>query len=368
MLTSVRFLAALEVVLMHTMFELGGDAVRAVPAPISQLLTSGVLAVSFFFVLSGFILTYTYCDDEGDLRTAPAKFWRARFARIYPLYFLGFLMDAPRVVSLFLGSVASAWTAVVKIAGAGAAYLTLTQAWHPRVTKTWNTPGWTLSVEAFYYATFPLLLLVTKRWKLSSICWAAVALWGVPILLYASKFEAAMNPSARTFWRSFPPLRLGEFVLGVAAGRLFLTKRFAPQLKGLGLVGAIAVALVLLLAVGANSLPAYLLRYTLGAPLFALAILALASGALPTPSWLGSSGLVLLGRASYAVYILHLPFMAWFVKLAHLTPWGRPSLPLLFTYLIALHLACIGLFLLFEDPIRHLLTRARSASDLNPPA
>jgi peptidoglycan/LPS O-acetylase OafA/YrhL len=86
-LTSVRFFAALEVVLMHTLYELGGEQARALPAAVIALLTRGGLAVSFFFVLSGFILAYTYCDGQNELKTTPGKFWRARFARIYPLYF-----------------------------------------------------------------------------------------------------------------------------------------------------------------------------------------------------------------------------------------------------------------------------------------
>src|SRR6187431_2133619 len=192
-LTSVRAFAALEVVLLHTLFELGGNEARAIPATIAQLLTRGDFAVSFFFVLSGFILAYTYCDDKNELKTTPWTFWRARFARIYPLYFLGFLMDGPRVIPLFVGSAASLAGAVAKIGVAGLAYLTLLQAWHPRVTYTWNTPGWTLSVEAFFYAVFPLLLRVTKGWKLRNFCWVTVASWTLPILAHAILFEAQMS-------------------------------------------------------------------------------------------------------------------------------------------------------------------------------
>src|SRR6187431_702382 len=247
-LTSVRAFAALEVVLLHTLFELGGKEARAIPATIVQLLTRGDLAVSFFFVLSGFILAYTYCDDENELKTTPWKFWRARFARIYPLYFLGFLLDGPRVIALFVGSVASLASAAVKIGVAGLAYVTLLQAWHPRVTNTWNTPGWTLSVEAFFYAVFPVLLRVTKSWKLRSFCWVAAASWALPILLHTILFEDRMSVGAHTFWRSFPPLRLPEFVLGVAAGRLFLSRRLESHRKGLGSIGALALGLVFALA------------------------------------------------------------------------------------------------------------------------
>ena len=112
-LTSIRAFAALEVVLLHTLFELGGKPAQALPGVVTGLLTKGGMAVSFFFVLSGFILAYTYCDADSGLRGTRVKFWRARFARIYPLYFLAFLVDAPRVISFFLGSATSLLNALV---------------------------------------------------------------------------------------------------------------------------------------------------------------------------------------------------------------------------------------------------------------
>jgi peptidoglycan/LPS O-acetylase OafA/YrhL len=359
-LTSVRAFAALEVVLQHTLFELGGEGVRPIPAAMVDLLIRGGLAVSFFFVLSGFILAYTYCDGENELKTTPSKFWRARFARIYPLYFLGFLMDGPRVIALFVSSVASLPVAVAKSGVAALAYLTLLQSWHPRVTNTWNTPGWTLSVEAFFYAAFPILLRVTKSWRLRWFCLIALATWALPMLAYAILFEGQMSVGAHTFWRSFPLLRLPEFVLGVAAGRLFLSKHLEPYRKGLGSIGALALGLVLALALATRFLPGAVFESSLGAPLFAVAIVALASGAIPTPSWLNGPVLVLLGRASYAVYILHQPFKHLFLTLAHLAHFEAPTAGLLLAYLLSLQLFCIGLFLWFEDPMRRLITKSRS--------
>lgn len=359
-LTSVRFFAALEVVLLHTLYELGGEEARAIPLPIMRLFTRGELAVSFFFVLSGFILAYTYCDRTNDLKTTPKTFWRARFARIYPLYFLGFVMDLPRVSALFLGSVASLSAAVIKIGVAALAYLLLVQSWHPRVTNTWNTPGWTLSVEAFFYALFPLLLRLTRNWTLRRLCLVALAIWALPLILDAIVFRDASSPVALTFSRSFPPLRLPEFFLGVAAGRVFLTKRFAPHRTALRIAGALALGLIVAIALTVHLLPVAL-ESTLSAPLFALAIIALASDAIPTPRWLNGSGFVLLGRASYAVYILHQPFKQLFLMFAAFAGLGSPGPTQLLCYLVSLQLFCIALFLWFEDPARRLITRSRAS-------
>jgi peptidoglycan/LPS O-acetylase OafA/YrhL len=363
-LTSVRALAALEVVLLHTLFELGGPSVRALPLILREGLTSGGLAVSFFFVLSGFILTYTYSNRDGGLKGTPQKFWRARVARIYPLYFLAFAMDAPRAISFFLGSAASLASALAKIGIAGLAYLTLLQSWHPRVTNSWNTPGWSLSTEAFFYAVFPALVAVTKPWRFQRLFGAAIALWAVPIIAYTILFYShtvdLTSAGAKTFWRSFPPLRLSEFVFGVAAGRLFLSGRLEPHLKWLRLFGFVACASILALPVCTLVLPEAVVNNTLDAPLFAVAILAAASGAIPTPGWLSAPPLVLLGRASYAVYIIHQPFKLIFLKLARLVGLESPSPALLLSYLVSLELSCIALFLWFEDPVRRLITKAPS--------
>ena len=83
-LTSVRFIAALSVVLMHF------SEYLALPQPWAQVLGAGGIGVTFFFVLSGFVLTYNYRDTfESGVRFHEFRdFFLARLFRIYPAYFL----------------------------------------------------------------------------------------------------------------------------------------------------------------------------------------------------------------------------------------------------------------------------------------
>lgn len=362
-LTSLRCLAALEVVLLHTLFELGGKPAQGLPSFVVSLLTRGGAAVSFFFVLSGFILAYTYADEHG-MKGTPRKFWRARFARIYPLYALGFVLDAPRVVVFFLKT-ATLKVALVKVSVAGLAYLSLLQSWHPRVTNTWNTPGWSLSTEAFFYAVFPVLLVWTLRWPFRRLFGVVIAGCALPMLGYFVLIQWRLvdsdAPSFLTFWHSFPPLRLPEFALGVATGRLLLTGRLADRETLLRWLGAAALLFILALSARPSALPGAVETGVQG-PLFAIVILALASGALPAPKWLNSPTLVLLGRASYAVYILHQPLKTIFLAGARWARLDAPTPALLIAYLAFIELSCVGLFLYFEDPVRRYLTRSQQSS------
>jgi peptidoglycan/LPS O-acetylase OafA/YrhL len=353
-LTSLRSMAAIEVVLMHTLFELGGQSAETLPTVVVELLTRGATAVTFFFVLSGFILAYTYADDSG-MKGTPRKFWRARFARIYPLYLLGFLIDVPRVAALFLTTTPSLKVAVGKLSVAGVAYLALIQSWHPRVSNTFNTPGWSLSTEAFFYAVFPALLMLTRSWSFRRILGIVVATWALPILAYELFTHLRLvdleSNGFQTFWRSFPPLHLPEFALGVATGRLFVAGQVRGKEHLVRWSGVAAFVFILLLS-GYPELVPGALQTSLLAPPFAVAILAVGSGALPTFGWLDGAALVLLGRASYAVYILHQPLKTVFLMVVRCLGLDAPSPSLLIAYLIFVELCGVALFLYFEDPLR----------------
>ncbi len=78
-LTSLSCLAALEVVLLHTLFELGGKPTQGLPSFVVSLGTRGGAAVSFFFVLS-WSSSRTSGRQARHARGRRASFWRARFA------------------------------------------------------------------------------------------------------------------------------------------------------------------------------------------------------------------------------------------------------------------------------------------------
>jgi len=300
-LTSLRFFAALYVVIYHLW---RWDAWHP-PRVVERAIAAGPVAVTFFFVLSGFVLTWRYADGT-RLRTTTREFWRARVARVYPIYVLGLVVSAPVVLALWRRAGAEPSAFVHELIG-GASALLMVQSFHPDFALAWNPPAWSLSVEAFFYLLFPVLaprLLAVKRplavgvalWLLSllpSIAYLAIGPDGLDVVDHRS--HAPWIDALKYH----PLARLPELAIGVLVGRAYLEGRRLPPAAGWA---ALAASLV----VGASGLVPYaLLHNGLLAGLFAIVLLALA----PSTGVLAARPLRRLGEASYALYILHVPVL-----------------------------------------------------------
>jgi peptidoglycan/LPS O-acetylase OafA/YrhL len=150
-LTGARFLAAYWVLLYHFTVEFRFDPLpgkpttsHAVPTLLAPILLQGHLGVDFFFLLSGFILAYTYLGADGEPRGGKRAFWVARIARIYPVYLLGLILAIPDLLASIPNILG--WQFLT---AATAIHLLLLHAWIP-VGTAWNQPSWSLSVEACF--------------------------------------------------------------------------------------------------------------------------------------------------------------------------------------------------------------------------
>jgi peptidoglycan/LPS O-acetylase OafA/YrhL len=289
-LTTLRFIAAIYVVLFHR----GIEDLFSKTSYLNHFFHSGYTGVTLFFVLSGFILAYNY-----PVVTERRRFWVSRFARVYPVYLLAFLLALPTVVLLILKTHESRlWVGVPES-------LLLVQAWDPQTSFLINGPSWTLSVEAFFYAAFPFLLPIITRASRRAIA-AFVAI----NLLVALIPTFATDPGWRTWWTTvflgaLPILRIGPFVVGMAAGVRYRTKGPASSLVLWG--GVIATILVLTV-----NPPLYL--YAVKDVVLTLTFSALVYGLANARSIaLTHPFALLLGEISYGVYILQLP-MNWLMR------------------------------------------------------
>lgn len=323
-LTSLRFVAALAVVILHYR-----DLLGPMPAWLLQAIVGGQYGVTFFFVLSGFILSYRYRDWFASGVTDTRFWWfqRFRLARIYPVYVLGLLLDTPA----HLLERAQAGQLVAEGPTYWASWLLNLvglQAWVPAVPYAmyWNTPAWSVAAEFFFYATFPWVCVALARHGRSPARLVVALLVSVlaGTLLYAACIHT-MNyvwpVSGQTQYLVTvynPLLRYSEFLAGCLAGHWFLLarERGTPMLPTVG--GRNTVVAVCLLAVAARVMsPAYTgpsagwwlldvsLKYSAFILPFTGLILAVASGRTWLSPLMDRPWMVLLGEASYALYIIH---------------------------------------------------------------
>lgn len=362
-LTGLRFVAAFHVVIFHCAAWTAWTA----PDVVKNVAGAGFVSVSLFFVLSGFILAYTYARPTGfDVR--PLEFYAARFARIYPVYALGLLMAAPFFVSAHMQEGGAGFGRLVV---EGLAVLFLVQSWAPDLAFAWNPPAWSLSAEAAFYVLFPfaapkLFALSRRGAVVATVVLCAIAI-GAPLAYVGLRPDglAHVDHASSATWLhvlKFDPLvRAPEFLLGVLAGRFFVEGvRPSPRAASRGAAACIALVLVVLAA--GEAVPFPLVHNGLLAPVYATLVVCLAVGGGPIASFLSRPTLQTLGESSYALYILHLPLYVLSAALAKRVV-GGPVLeqPWFVVAFLALSVVVsIAAFRRVEDPMR---TRVRAALD-----
>lgn len=308
-LTSLRFIAAAMIVLGHADSIFGSFGV-ANAAPLGQ-------GVSFFFVLSGFILTWNYpvLVDWSDRK----KFWLARFARIWPLHLVTCLLWIALIFNFDRASYFPRVEGLAKLA----LNLTLLQVWVPLHdwALSFNGVAWSISTEFFFYAMFPLLIaLWHKRWHQVILVQAAI------ILIVIGFATAYSLPSQDDYPKVgllgliyFNPLvRIFEFSIGISVA--LLVRKIASSrleltvLQWLVLELAILMVVVISMLVAANSSG---IQQTLGSPaayyftkeglwlIWALLIGVFALSHGPLTHLLSMRFAVFLGEISFALYLCH---------------------------------------------------------------
>ena len=202
--------------------------------------------MSIFFVLSGFIITYTYYDFFRKNPSAKAswKFFIARFARLYPLY----LFTTVSMILLLNQGVPTNYFAT---GFEFISFITLTQSWF-NFQHVINASAWSISTECFFYLMFVLCMIGLSSCKMATATAAqikrrAVAftiiflmlLYGIFIFRdqitdFLTPYIAHRNNSLVWSWISYfsPPIRLGEFIIGALAARLYMVSAETSQPKG----------------------------------------------------------------------------------------------------------------------------------------
>ncbi|WP_245301783.1 acyltransferase [Bradyrhizobium sp. LTSP885] len=276
-----RFVAALGVFIFH---------LKNIDQGISPAWNGSYgLFVDMFFILSGFVISYSYPATSTGIR-AYGRFMVRRIARIYPLHLLTLLAFAGLVAFGIAGPTAHSGLADFLY------NLFLVQAWGVTDHLSFNTPAWSISAELFCYLLFPLLMLLAASVRpivLAIIVAAAygilahawLPIWAERSQMYGANFDYGML-------RALP-----SFLNGILLTVLF--KLSGPYRSKPVAIAGIALFLLSVLILNVFAKP------DLAIILFSLAILFTAVGESAFKRFPGSAWLGRLGNTSYAIYMLH---------------------------------------------------------------
>lgn len=195
-LTSLRFFFALFVFLSHLMI-LSHDQLTA--GVFKNVFSEGFLGVSFFFILSGFILSLTYKTKLLERNVTLKQFFVARFARIYPVHIVTMLIAVPLH-----------WAILKEVLPY---HLLLIQSFVPsqNIYFSLNAPSWSISNEMFFYALFPFLIFFF--FKLPSY---TKIIMSILMTLTVIIINIVLDDSLQHYWLYISPLtRIFDFIVGI---------------------------------------------------------------------------------------------------------------------------------------------------------
>ena len=304
-LTGLRTLLALTILMFH-FTPAGLTWARHPSITLYPLVDIGYVFVSFFFLISGFILSYNYAHREGGVRKA--DFWMARFSRLYPVYLLTMLISLPMLML--------EWHARPHGQFWAGAVLTplLMQGFFPHLATFWNTVSWTLSCEVVLYIAFPWLLKVRwpqSPWKLAAMVLGFWILGLLPHTAYwltnPDHLQGTATRYSEGVWldvlKYTPVAYLCTFLAGLTLGRLHDAAKLEVRGRLWAGIAGFLLAWVAVYHI-ASKVPYILIHGGLFTPVWSLVILGLA-GVSPLARIFSVRPLVAVGTSTYALYLLH---------------------------------------------------------------
>ncbi|MFT3738843.1 MAG: acyltransferase [Breznakibacter sp.] len=334
-LTFTRFIAAMSIVVFH----FGDIYIPFNYSCLSPLVKHANLGVGYFFVLSGFVMVLAYGKKS---HVSYRSYLRNRAVRILPLYYLAMLLMLLYLfIRLKILKIPHTYTPNVIDSLLNALMI---QAWIPEKATTLNTAAWSLSVEALFYLSFPLIINQSKHIKTIYL-----SLLALSIFIISQTFTQLLVGFHHKHWFLYHPLlHLNSFFIGITAGIYYIrhtNNTGSPQIIKLTII---AFAILTLIYCPIKGL---IYHNGLLSILFALFILFLATDRSKLSNLFKRPFFIHLGEISYGIYILQFPIFYFFT--AGLSFLGlKINQPLFYIYLLLLIVFSDLSYRFVENPLR----------------
>ena len=344
----MRGVAALFVVMEHYSQQFGPARLFV---SVTRVFEQSYLWVDFFFILSGFVLAYTYGAAFHDAvgREGYLRFMGKRIARVWPLHILVLIAFIPTEAAKLLVHNTADPAFVRNNLTTFTTNALLIQSWWLHDLPSWNEPSWSISAELASYLCFPFLALSVARLRRVPALLAVIGACVIGLLLL-ERYEGAgrldmhiQGGVARCFL---------EFVIGIVLAR-FHADDTARALFSRGVVvwASLGVALAVLHAEGPDIIAVIAM---------AVLIYALSANTGRTAAIIGARPMYFLGEISYSIYMVHALVMRLWIGCFQLLFHGHLADALVLPALAANYAAVILLSTLtyrfIEKPGRGALT------------
>lgn len=335
-ITFTRFVAAMAIVISHFNKDLFLYKIRF----IADIFLRANVGVSYFFILSGFIMIIAYHRKE---KIGYRDFYRNRVARIYPLYVVGLLLYF--VTRYYDFSFYKTFL-----------YLSGVQSWIPGKALILNFPGWSISVEFLFYLLFPWLYNYLYSKGNKSIWVIAVLIWiGTQVFsnLYTNSLSyKGPHTDSHEFIHYFPLWHINEFLIGNLAGLFFVRNRREKN-HDLAIALLFIGILLSLIFIPLN------FHNGLMAVFFVPVIYLISCNNGVISKVFSLKPLEFLGEISYAIYIIHIPVL--YIVRSFLWDYFQVSESnvIFWIYILVLMFVSAVFYQFVEKPMRDYLKKIR---------
>jgi peptidoglycan/LPS O-acetylase OafA/YrhL len=312
--------------------------------------------VTIFFVLSGFLIYYRYSESVTLKKDFLINYFKNRFARIYPVYFL--IVGITSLLYIYGQTRSNIGNQLLLIF----LQLTFIRGFSDVYKFIGVGQGWTLTVEECFYSLFPLLISLIKKWgfmaTLLGVYIAGILLTGLGMFVNSHGFfsppEFVLN---YTFFG-----RVAEFFSGMYLAKIVLAKGIQqpqnqfPKFTILGLAGIVGGIFLMSrfeeTCTYGTFYPGGIIVNNLILPIYISTMFyGLINERSIIQKFLGNGVMVLFGKTSYVFYLIHVGVLQFILE-DFVT-----SNPLII--FILMNLFAVGIYMAIEEPLRKSIRRIK---------